>query len=284
MTVPDSSEPTVSADLLDRILLKLGLSEMPDLGLAGLNRTYAAFSANVPNDNIQKRIWFANGQHGPVTGGDPIGFFENWLAHGTGGTCFPANGGLYALLCALGFDAIRISGSVIMEGVEPEGNHGSVVVNLGGFDYLADAQLGAFKVLPLVPGEPSSTGDRIHDIRAVPIAGGFDVKWWPGSNRQDPVTMRPDLEKGPVDHQYFLTQYDLSASRERRRSPFNDALFVSRHFPESILIVARGNRMKISSDNKVTKTAISDSDCTQALIEEFGISEEVAHAIPPDEV
>lgn len=283
MTTSAISEPVLSAEILERILSKLDLADRPALDLVGLNRLYAAFSGNVPNDNIQKRIWLTGDQKKPVTGGDPIEFFENWLAHGTGGTCFPANGGLCALLRVLGFNANRISGSVIMEGIDPDGNHGSVLVTLEGVDYLADAQLGAFTALPLVPGEPSSTGDRIHDIRAVPVAGGFEVQWYPGSNRQDPVTMCPDLENGPVDHGYFLTHYAMSASREHRRSPFNEALFISRHFPDSILIVGRGSRIKILSDNTVTKAEITEAERNRVLIEELGISEEAADAIPPDE-
>jgi arylamine N-acetyltransferase len=281
---PDAiAEPALSPDLFERILEKLGLSDRPATDLAGLNRVCGTYSGSVPNDNIQKRIWFGGDQERPVTGGDPIEFFENWLSHGTGGTCFPASGGLYALLYALGFDADRISGSVIMEGIEPEGNHGSVLVSIDGTDYLADAQLGAFSALPLVTGEPASTGERIHDIRALPIPGGFDVQWWPGANRDDPITMRPDLAAGAVDHQVFLSQYQLSASRERSRSPFNDGLFISRHFPDRILTVGRYNRTEILADNTVTRNEITEAERIRALIEDFGISEEAVSAIPPDE-
>jgi arylamine N-acetyltransferase len=282
MTAEHAFGPTLAPDLVERILMRLGFSTRPSADLGGLNSLYAAFSGNVPNDNIQKRIWFAGDQATPVTGGDPIEFFENWLVHGTGGTCFPANGGLCALLRAIGFNANRIAGSVIMEGIEQDANHGSVLVTLEGDDYLADAQFAAFTVLRLAPGQASSTGNGIHDIRAAPVAGGFDVHWFPGPNRQDPLTMRPDLENGPVDHHFFLTHYDLSASRERQRSPFNDVLFISRHFPDSILIIGRNNKIKILADNTVTMTEITDAERTRVLIEELGISEEAAHAIPPD--
>lgn len=283
MTTCATSEPVLSADFLAPILEKLGLTDRPKLDLAGLNRVYASFSCNVPNDNIQKRIWFASNREKPVTGGDPIEFFKNWLGHGTGGTCFPTNGGLYALLRAIGFDANRISGSVMREGVEPDNNHGSVLVKLEGIDYLVDGQLGALAALPLMPGEHSSTGNRIHDIQAIPIDGGFAVQWFPGSNRQDPVMMHLNLANSPVDHQFFLTYYNLSASRERQRSNFNDALFISRHFPDSILIVSRGKRTKISSDNTVIMTEITDAECARILVEELDISEEMVNEIPPDE-
>lgn len=278
-----ASEPKLSSEILARILMKLGLKDRPTLDLIGLNHLYGAYCGKVPNDNIQKRIWLVGDQTTPVTGGIPIEFFENWLAHGTGGTCFPASGGLCALLRAIGFNANRISGSVMMEGIERQANHGSVLVSLEGANYLVDPQHASFTALRIIPGQPSSTGDGIHDIRAVPVAGGFELQSYPGSNRQDPLRIRFDMEKGLVDHNFFLEYYALSALRERNRSPFNDALFICRRFPGSIIIVGRGNKIEVSSDNSVTKSEITIAERNRVLIEELGISEEVTKAIPPDE-
>jgi N-hydroxyarylamine O-acetyltransferase len=273
----------ISPSLLENVLSKLALPSKPSLDLAGLNQTYAAYSGKIPNDNVHKRIWLVGNRAAPVTGGDPTEFFENWLAHGTGGTCFPANGALCALLTAIGFDARRILGSVMMEGVEHDGNHGSVLVRLDEVDYLVDAQLAAFSVLPLVKGQPASTGDGIHDIRAVPLEEGFDVQWYPGANRQTPMVMRPDLKRGPVGHNVFLVQYSLSASRDRRRSPFNEALFIGRHFPHRLLTVSRNTRTEVSADNMVARREITSAERAQILVDELGISSEIVEAIPPDE-
>jgi arylamine N-acetyltransferase len=273
----------ISPALSESVLAKLGLPGKPTLDLAGLNQTYAAYSAGIPNDNIQKRIWLVGNRDRPVSGGEPTEFFETWLAHGTGGTCFPASGALCALLNAVGFDARRVLGAVLMDGIEHDGNHGTVLVRLDGTDYLVDAQLAAFSALPLVEGQPASTGRGIHDIRAVPVADGFDVLWYPGSNRESPLVMRPDLERGPVDHRAFVTQYALSAQRGRRRSPFNDALFIGRHFPHRIVIVGRSNRTEISADNAVSKREITLAERMRILVEELGISAEIAEMIPPDE-
>lgn len=282
MIIRLAAEPSIAEELLERVLAKLEITSKPTLDLAGLNRLYAAYSSHIPNDNIHKRIWLSGSRARPLTGGDPIEFFTNWLDHGTGGTCFPANGALYALLRAIGFDARRISGAVLMEGIEQDGNHGSVLVRLDGIDYLVDAQLAAFTALPLIPGQFASTGSGIHDISAVPILNGFDVHWYPGSNRQKSLVMRPDLDMGTVDHDYFLAQYALSASRDRRRSPFNEALFVGRHFPGSILIVNRDSRIEVSSQNVVAKREITLTERTRILVDELGISEHAANAIPPD--
>src|SRR3954468_24400272 len=142
----------IPSNLLNRVTSKLGLPGglVPDL--ESLNKVYAAYSGLVPNDNVQKRIWLAGDKSRPVTGGEPTQFFENWLQHGTGGTCFPANGALCALLRTLGFDARRVLGSVMMEGIERDGNHGTVFVRIDDTDYLVDAQLAAFSALPLIVG------------------------------------------------------------------------------------------------------------------------------------
>lgn len=229
----------ISTALLEQVLARLELNERPTTDLAALNRIYAAFSAKIANDNIMKRIWLVGDQKRPVTGGAPSEFFENWLAYGTSGTCFPANGALCELLIALGFDARRYLASVMMEGIETDGNHGTVVVCLGRCEYLVDAQLAAYAALPLVAGRENSTGNGIHDIRAVPVGDRFDIQWYPGSNRQTPMVTRLELKRGPVDHGVFLAQYALSALRHRNRSPFNDALFVGRHFPDRIVNVGR---------------------------------------------
>jgi arylamine N-acetyltransferase len=275
--------PMLSTDLLERVLAKLGLNEKPATDLAGLNKVYAAFSANVSTDNILKRIWLVGDQKRPVTGGEPGEFFESWLAHGTGGTCFPASGALFALLSTLGFDAQRYLASVMMDGIETDGNHGTVVVCMEGQDYLVDAQLGSYVALPLVVGCETSTGDGIHDIRAVPVADRFDIQWYPGSNRQTPMVTRLELKRGPVHHAVFLAQYALSALRDRKRSPFNDALFVGRHFPERILNLGRTTLTEVSADNLVSRRQVGIAERTEILIEIFGISPEVVARIPPDE-
>jgi arylamine N-acetyltransferase len=283
MTGRENDEPLIHKALLDRVLTKLGIADIPSLDLAGLNCIYAAYCGAVSNDHILKRVWLVGDRSRPIPGGDPTDFFSNWLDHGTGGTCFAANGALCALLHAIGFDAWRISGAVLMDGIEHDGNHGSVVATLDGVNYLVDAQLASFAALPLRPGQAATTGDGIHDIRALPTPHGFDISWFPGANRERPLTMRPDLGRGAVSHEYFLNQYALSAARDRRRSPFNEALFVGRHFPGSILILSRGNKIEISRDNKVDKREITLAERARVLIEELGISERIASAIPPDE-
>lgn len=275
----NAREPRLTPALLERILAKSGLRAKPSLDLDGLNAVYAAFCANVPFDNVQKRIWFAGPRKTPLTGGDPTEFFENWLRHGTGGTCWPINGALAALLHTLGFNARRIAGSIVIEGYPQGANHGSVLVTLQGIDYLVDGWITAFKALPLIPGESTSAIMGIHDVRAVPIeAGGFEILHYPGWSRDGRLPFRPEREHDAVDHAFFLARYE----RTKGIGFFNDALLICRHFPESIITIGRHNKVRIASDGLVAKTPLTDAMRRTALVEEFGLSEEIVRALPPD--
>jgi N-hydroxyarylamine O-acetyltransferase len=158
------SKPTLAPDLVERVLGKLGLHGPPSVDLAGLNTVYRAFSSSVSNDNVQKRIWLTGDRASPVTGGDPAEFFENWLTHGTGGTCFPINGSFAALLEVLEFQVRRIVSTMMVPGAERgDSNHGSLVVSLEGVDYLTDAQCAGFEALPL-----HQTGKRVRHPTSMP--------------------------------------------------------------------------------------------------------------------
>lgn len=277
-SVPLIPEPALAPRLIERVLEKLGLGQRPALDLGGLNTLYSAFCGNVPFDNIQKRIWFASDQTVPLPGGDPTEFFENWLAHGTGGTCWPINGSLYALVRAAGFKARRIVGSVIVEGYPRGANHGSVLVTVDGVEYLTDAWMSSFKVLPLKPGAPASTGDGIHDLRAVPIDNGFELLSYAGWDREQPLPFRPEAEYDPIDYTFWLARYD----RTKKVGFFNDALLICRHFPCDIITIGRTNKIRVAADGSVTKTKLTEAERKAALVEELGLSESIVEKLPPD--
>lgn len=272
------AEPALTPQLLERVLGKLGLRRKPSVDLTGLNMFYAAFCEKVPFDNVQKRIWFASDHTVPLPGGNPAEFFENWLAHGTGGTCWPINGGLYSLLRALGFDARRIVGSVIVEGYPQGANHGSILVSIDRVEHVADGWMSSFKALPVKPGLSTSTGDGIHDIRAVPTESGHELLCYAGWNREQPLPFRPEPEYDPVDHDFWLARYD----RTKKVGFFNDALFICRHFSRSILTVGRMNKICVAADGSLTKTQLTEAGRKAVLIQELGLSEAIVERLPAD--
>lgn len=277
---PTAPEPSLSPALVERVLAKLGLKNKPTLDLAGLNTVYAAICGSIPFDNVQKRIWFVGGRKKPATGGDPSEFFENWVRHGTGGTCWPSSGGMYALARALGFHARRIAGSVIVPNYPVGANHGSVLVRLDEADFVFDLTFGSFKVLPFVPGQTVSTETGIHNLQATPVdGGGFELLFHLGWSTA-PLPFRPEPEHEPVDHAFFIAHYD----RANRVGFFNDTLLISRRFPDSIVTIGRGNKLVVTADGALSKIELTPAQRDEVLIQELGLSEEVVARIPPDVV
>jgi arylamine N-acetyltransferase len=262
------------------VLERIALRQKPALDLTGLNQLYAAFCGNISFDNVQKRIWFAGPQTSPLPGSDPNEFFNNFLRHGTGGTCWPINGALYGLVHALGFQARRIVGSVIVEGYPRGANHGSVLVDLDGISYLVDAWMASFKALPLIPGSATSTGEGIHDVRAVAIETGFEIICFPGFDRVHPLSFRPEHEYDPVDHAFFLAR----AERTKTVGFFNEVVFITRHFLDSILTIGRKSKFHVAADGTLTRTEPTEAERKKSFIEEFGLSEEIVDAIPANVV
>ena len=261
-------------------MTRLGLSARAQLDLNGLNELYAAWCGAVPFDNVRKRIWFAGDRSVPLPGSDPTDFFENWLTHGTGGTCWPGNGALVALVHALGFDARRIAGAMIHgSGPAERAGHGSVVVTLSGTDYLVDASILSFEPLPLVPGESATTSPGIHQIRVEWSDGGFDVAWLTGHARDTPIHFRSDPEYDRVDHAFFLDGYE----RSKHSGPFNRALRACRRYPDSIVTIQRDEWTTVSADGTVTKRTLDAVERPKLLIDQFGFSEEIVRHLPHDE-
>jgi hypothetical protein len=82
----------------------------------------------------------------------------------------------------------------------------------------------------------------------------------------------------PVDDAFFLARTD----RTRAVGFFNDALFITRHFPESILTIGRKSKFRVAAGGTLTKTQVSEAERRTALIEKFDLSEEIVQALPHD--
>ncbi len=273
-------DSTLSYAVVERVLMRLGMSGRPRLDLNGLNELYAGWCGAVPFDNVRKRIWFGGDRSAPLPGSDPADFFENWLNHGTGGTCWPGNGALFALVHALGFDARRIGGAMIhASGPAERAGHGSVAVTLSGIDYLVDASIMSFEPLPLVPGAPAIACPGIHEIRVAWTDDGFDVAWLTGHARDTPIHFRCDPEYDRVDHAFFLDGYE----RSKHSGPFNRALRVCRRYPDSIVTIQRDELTTFAVDGGVIKRTLDAVERPKWLIDQLGFSEEMVLSLPDDE-
>ncbi|MCC2655783.1 MAG: hypothetical protein K0Q76_891 [Panacagrimonas sp.] len=260
--------------LQERILARLGLKAAPERTLAGLTTLYGAWCQHVPFDNIRKLIHLRRGDAGPLPGTDAVDFYENWLRHGTGGTCWSGHTALHALLGSLGFDVVRGVGTMLVAPDIPP-NHATVFVELDGTRYIVDASM--LHGEPMAIDQPDAgvahgawgvrvhrapTGHALIHWRPIHMAEGLDC-------RIDTVGVSADV---------------FAASHEGTRgwSPFNFSLYSRVNRGDRVIGAAFGQWFGFDAAGGVTQRPLGTDERVRVLVEQLGISEEMARAVPPD--
>ena len=246
--------------LFDRVLDRLGLPVRPPVDLDALRDIYAAWCLSVPFDNIAKLIALHSDTDTPLPGIDAHEFFERWLDHGAGGTCWPTSNALCELLLHLGFDARRVAGSMRDTGYV---GHGSVKVRIASQDWLVDSSLLTDIPLPLTNDIFIAT-ESVFGVEVEP-ADGTHVIW---ADLPPYPTMIPcRLLVDPTDHDFYVERYEAS----RIRSPFNQRLYARRNRVGE-RIVLDGNTWHVKSAGGLETRILDRSELLACLINEFGIS------------
>jgi len=249
-----------SPDLAARVLRHLGYPTHADPDLAGLSALYRSWCAHVPFDNTRKMIALAGGAGHPLPGISADDFLTNWLAHGTGGTCWPSSNALYAIVRAAGFDARRVVGSMRDLGVL---NHASVKVRLDGRDWLADSSMLTNAPLPL--GEGVVVGDDPVWPAEVEATEGTHLVWWQTPPGTGYLPCRLLLDPAPFET--YVDGYE----RSRARSPFNQRLYARHNLPGELIILIGRTRYSRTRDG-VTTRELTGEDLRAALCEDIGLS------------
>lgn len=255
------------------MLARLGIDASAPT-IEGLRTVYGAWCRHVSFDNVQKRISLVE-QHDHLAGGEPDEFFENFLVHGTGGTCWPGSGGLAALLESLGFRVRRLVAAMnyAQLGIRP--GHGSTVAEIDGCDWLVDSSMLTVEPFELRRGERTERADAVHAIAADPHEGRWIIRWmW-----QDGQTMPCMVLEEGVSPERFTVSYE---STRPGRTPFNTALLARRNLPDGGVLAVRGDVVTRVSRSGVRRTA-PVGDRARVLVEEFGYSPEIVARLPADE-
>jgi arylamine N-acetyltransferase len=264
----------LSPVLLERVLTGLGFAVRPAPTWHGLKQLYAAWCARVPFDNVRKLIHLHSREPGALPGDTPAEFFEAWLRHGTGGTCWAGNGALHTLLRALDFEAERGLATMLMVPNLPP-NHGSVVVACERRRYLVDASILHGEPLPLEEHAPSSIEHPAWGVQCSVRAGQWFIHWRP-LHRADGLDCR--IEALRVNRQSFHERHEDS----RAWSPFNFALYARTNRNGAVLGTAFGQRVEIDAGGAVRQRALPPAQRTQFLIEELHMDPALIARLPPD--
>jgi N-hydroxyarylamine O-acetyltransferase len=261
----------VSTALAERVLEAFGLSAAPSVDLEGLGTVYAAWCRNVPFDNVRKLIVVRSGDSGPLPGDSPVDYFEHWLAHRVGGTCWAGNGALCALLQHLGFEARRGLATMLVAPDLPP-NHGTVIVDLPDGRFVVDASIMHVEPLPAGQGQSSSISDPVWGVRGHWRDDAFAISWQP-LHRGDPIDCRIDAWAVPADR--FRAQHEQT----REWSPFNFELTFNLVRDDTRLGIAQGRCLRLGRDGLET---LGSDDRVAFLVDRCGISEAMAARIPDD--
>ncbi len=264
----------LAPDLTEAVLTKLGLSERPAPDRAGLGDLYLAWCRRVPFDNLVKRIHLVSGSGGPFPNGEPVPFFESWLAHGTGGTCWPSSAGLHALLSTLGFDARRGSAAMFDNLSGPIHTHGTTLVRVDGVDHWVDTSMLTDVPLRLVPHEPTRRDHPVSPAWSEPVDDLWRVWWTSAANAEEIGCLLLDDD---VSSEHYLARYEAS----RDMSPFNTAVYASSNTDEARITVAIGQRFERRADGITSVPLGADRD--RVLMEDFGYSEAIVAQLPADD-
>jgi len=261
-------------ELTERVLEKLGCGPPPPT-LAGLATVYEAWCHGVPFDNVRKLIHVRRGEAGILPGDSPADFFESWLAHGSGGTCWAGNGALHALLESLGFSAERAVATMLAAPNIPP-NHGSVVVAIDGARYVVDASILYGAPLLMREVEPAEIDHPAWGVSAHWADGQYCIRWRNFITGGQPMDC--------VFHHVGASAAEFSERHEMTRgwSPFNYGLSLNLLRRNRRIGVALGRLWCVDESGEVTERPADLNERRRFLIEEAGMSEELASRLPDD--
>jgi len=260
--------------LVEQVLSRLGFSAAPEPSREGLYSLYAAWCQHVPFDNVRKLIHLRVAQAGPLPGDSAGDFFEAWLRHGVGGTCWAGNGALQALLRVLGFNAERALATMLVAPNVPP-NHGSVVVRSEQQRYLVDASILHGEPLPLDQQAPSSIAQAAWGVRCSRHDGRWLIRW---RALHAPQGIDCRIERLRTSALSFHERHE----RSRPWSPFNYSLYARANRGERVIGIAFGQRVSLEADGALRQGELPPRQRAQFLIEQLGMDAALIALLPPD--
>jgi len=253
---------------------RLRLAARPEPTLDGLRGFYAAWCRSVPFDNVRKLIHVRSEAEGPLPGGTAEDFFQAWLRHGTGGTCWAGAGALHAMLVELGFAAER-GVATMLAAPELPPNHGTVRIVLEGGHYLVDSSILHGEPLRLSEDAEVCVEHAAWGVRGSWRDGRLHV-WWRPLHLLSGFECR--LERFGAEGGDYRNFYE----RTRGWSPFNYEVSARLNRGDRVVGLSFGHAASIESDGSACKEPTRHAERVRVLIEELGMSEEIVSRLPED--
>ena len=142
-------------------------------------------------------------------------------------------------------------------------------------EYWVDTSMLTRRALPVHRGEEATLDDPVHAARVEPVGDLWRV-WWTHNFLDEMLGCL--LLDDNVTGEHYLARYEWS----RGQSPFNTALYATRSFADRRVTLAFGQRFERRADG-VSSTPLEGDEGTRTLVDEFGYSEAIVEALPPDD-
>lgn len=269
-----TSTARLPEDLAERVLGALGFSARPEPTLGSLQAVYDAWCRRVPFDNVRKLIHLHRNDPSPLPGIRAEDFFEAWLRHHAGGTCWATSNGLFTLLGTLGFEVERgIATMLVAPGIPP--NHGSVRVRCESQVFLVDTSILTGAPLPLNDHGQAEIRHPAWGVRGEHRDGRWHIGWRP---LHQPEGFECGYEHFGASHLEYANLYEGT----RGWSPFNYQLTARTNRGDDVIGMTFGNAVTLRADGSVEVQPITDEERRHRLITDFGMSEELISQLPPD--
>ncbi|HSE64683.1 MAG TPA: arylamine N-acetyltransferase [Thermoanaerobaculia bacterium] len=241
-------------DVLDALELAAEKPSFPYL-----EKIFDRFNGRVPFESASKILRNVDVSDPNEKPRVPDIFWRDFLASGTGGTCFARVAAFDAFLTALGFSTRKALGRV-----EADFDHAALIVEAGGGEWIADV---GFPLPGLVPGSGGEVETEIAALSAARTDRGVGVRFVSGV----PEGARSlEVFRDPVSEEDFLA---LWRQTFRSDSRFLTAVSLMRRDGPRMVKFARG---EVRVDDLHSRTRIPLlAERARRLSEVFGIDEDV---------
>ena len=241
-------------DVLDALELSRG-----EPSLAFLERLFSRFNARVPFETASKILRSADVSDPDEKPRLPDVFWNDFLEHGTGGTCYARVAAFDELLSALGFASRKGLGKVTKDF-----DHAALFVVTGGTEWIADV---GFPLPALLPANGGEIDSEITPISVTSNPRAVEVRFLAGVPEGP---RRLEIFRGAVSEDEFLA---LWRKTFRADAKFLSAVSILRHDGPRVLTFAHG---EVRVDDRHSRARIPIlAGRPRRLAELFGIDEDV---------
>ena len=192
--------------------------------------------------------------------------YQKIVRNNRGGFCYELNGLFYELLKSVGFNVKRISARVYDEkaGFGKEFDHLAIIVHFGGKDYLTDVGFGEFTMAPL----RFETDIEQKDENGVFTIGKSDDYF--EVNKRVEGIWKAEYKFKLMDRDFSDFGEMCSYHQTSPNSHFTKGRFCTLATKKGRITLSE-NKLKITSNNKVTEFPITRGEFEKNLLKYFNI-------------